>query len=481
MTENMKFKKHALRAFVEGAWEDGETILPKNDIWSGDHVADVHVASREQVSRATRSVARAQATNALTAYQRYQMLMRAGEIIEQRHEILTQAIIADTGFTTGDAAKEVDRAIETLRLSAEESKRLTGDIVPMASDPASPSRMAFTILRPVGVVCAITPFNSPLNTVLHKVAPALAAGNGVVLKPAMQTPISAMLLMEVLLDAGVPEGLLALVNGPGSSVGQWLLEDPVPSFYAFTGSTRVGEVIQRTIGVRRAQLELGSLASTIVCDDADLQRVVTLATNAAFRKAGQVCTSVQRLYVHRSVIDEFTERFVAEAKTKQAGDPRDPKTFLGPLIDTGAADRIHDWIGRAVDGGAVLHLGGERRGDVITPTILSDVPTDADVVCSEVFGPVVSVSPFDDLDEAIDGANDTPYGLAAGIFTENIHTAMRAAPRLRMGTVHINETSSARVDLMPFGGVKLSGHGKEGPAYAAREMCEEMLITLGAD
>ena len=469
----------ALRLFIEGAWEDGESVSVKTDTWSGQHAADIHVASRDQVARATRGVAAGQERITLSPHERAMMLRRAGDLLIERKAAFTEAIITDTGFTTGDATREAERAVETLYLSAEESKRLHGEVVPMASDPSNPKRMAFTILRPVGVVCAITPFNSPLNTVLHKIAPALAAGNGAVLKPAMQTPVTANLLFELLLDAGVPPQLLALVHGSGRTVGQWLLEDPVPAFYAFTGSTGVGEVIQRTIGVRRSQLELGSLASTIVCADADLQRAATLAVNAAFRKAGQVCTSVQRLYVHASVVDEFTERLVSIARDKSAGDPREATSFLGPLIDLAAAERVDSWIRSAADQGASVHLGGTRRGALIDPTILSDVPLDASVMCREVFGPVVSICSFADLDHAIDEANATPYGLAAGIFTESIHTALSAAPKLRMGTVHVNETSSARVDLMPFGGVKMSGHGKEGPAYAAREMSEETLITLG--
>ncbi|MFV0462007.1 MAG: aldehyde dehydrogenase family protein [Nostocoides sp.] len=471
----------ALQLFIDGQWCDGGAIAVKTDTWSGEPVADVHIATRAQVEKATRALAEGQRAMSLSPHARYTMLMDAAGLLGQRVDAFVEGIVADTGFTMTDAKREVERAIETLTLSAEEAKRLHGEVVPMASDPTNPQRLAFTVLRPLGVVCAITPFNSPLNTVLHKVAPALAAGNAVILKPAMQTPITADLLLHLLLDAGVPPSLLALVQGRGSEVGQWLLEDPVPAFYAFTGSTEVGETISRTIGVRRAQLELGSLASTIVCHDADLARATALVVNAAFRKAGQVCTSVQRVYVHDSIRDEFTTALVSAAGEKKAGDPRDPTTFLGPLIDLPAAERVDSWIQEAARRGATVHLGGNRQGSLLDPTILSDVPKDASVMCSEVFGPVLSLVPFADLDAALDGANDTPYGLAAGIFTRDIASALGSAARLRMGTVHINETSSARVDLMPFGGVKLSGHGKEGPAYAIREMSDETLITMGTN
>lgn len=469
-----------IRPFIESQWVDGGTTLSAHDIYSGTHVAEVHEATSDQVRRATRAVAVAQHDIRLSPHERYRILARAAELVVERAAEFAESIVTDTGFTVTDATNEVHRCAETLLLSGEEAKRLTGHVVPIGSAPSAPARVAFSQRRPVGVVCAITPFNSPLNTVAHKIAPALAGGNGVVLKPADQTPLTADLLLRVLLDAGLPEGLIAVLYGSGTTVGQQLLEDDVPAYYAFTGSSGVGEHIQRTIGARRAQLELGSLSSTFVCADANLDRAAQICVNAGFRKAGQVCTSVQRLYVDADVVDDFVTLLVTEIGNKPVGDPRGETTFMGPVISTASADRIEAWIRSAVDHGARVIAGGHRRDNLIHPTLLADVHPAMTVMCQEVFGPVVSIRPFRTLDEALTEADDTPYGLAAGIFTADISAAMTAASRLAVGTLHINESSSARVDLMPFGGVKHSGHGHEGPAYAIRAMTDETLITIGS-
>lgn len=469
-----------IRPFIESQWVDGGATMPAYDTYSAEAVADVHEATADQVHQATRAVAEAQRSTSLSPHERYRILARSAELVIERSSQIAESIVVDTGFTITDATKEVQRCAETLLLSGEEAKRLTGAVVPVGSDPSAPARVAFSLRRPVGVVCAITPFNSPLNTVAHKIAPALAAGNGVVLKPADQTPLTADLLLRVLLDAGLPPGLIAVLYGSGATVGQQLLEDDVPAYYAFTGSSKVGEHIQRTIGARRAQLELGSLSSTFVCADANLDRAAQICVNAGFRKAGQVCTSVQRLYVHAAVVDEFIARLVAGLKDKPIGDPRSQQTFMGPVISTAAADRIEAWTAAAVDRGAQVITSGHREDNLIHPTLLTEVHPTMTVMCQEVFGPVVSIRPFRDLDEALTEADDTPYGLAAGIFTADISTAMAAASRLTVGTLHINESSSARVDLMPFGGVKRSGYGHEGPAYATRSMTDETLITIGS-
>jgi acyl-CoA reductase-like NAD-dependent aldehyde dehydrogenase len=468
------------KLFVDGSWIDGARTTDLTDKFTGAVIATVHEADAGQVARAVDRVAAAQENSLLPPYQRFQVLATASRLLEQRRDEAIRTVIADSGFTLADATREVDRTCQTLLLSGEEAKRIHGEVVPFNAAPEAPDRLAFTIRVPVGVVCAITPFNSPLNTVAHKVGPAIAAGNGVVIKPATYTPLSAEYLVRLLLEAGLPEGLIALVHGPGSTTGQALLEHPVPGFYAFTGSTGVGEKIQRTIGVRRSQLELGSLSSTIVCADADLEKAVARCIGAAFRKAGQVCTSVQRLYVHRAVLDEFLAATAKDLAGRTAGDPNDPGTFVGPVISLKDAERIESWIGRATAGGANVVAGGTRTGTVVEPTVLTGVDGGMEVMCREIFGPVVSVRPFDSLDDAINEANNTPYGLSAGLFTADIGTALTAAARLRFGTVHINETSSNRVDLMPFGGVKQSGFGLEGPRYAVEEMTEQRLITMAA-
>jgi len=469
----------AVQLFLRGEWTDGARATTLRDKFSGDPVADVHEADADAVAGALEGVARGQRENRLPPYERFRILSRASGLLVERRAEFVSTVVLDAGFTITDAEREVDRATETVLLCAEEAKRIHGEVVPLDAAPAGSSRLAFTVRHPLGVICAITPFNSPLNTVCHKVGPALAAGNSVILKPASYTPLSAALLVQTLLDAGLPPDLIALVQGPGSTVGEWLLQSQVPAFYAFTGSTEVGEHIRRTIGLRPSQLELGSLSSTLVCDDANLDNAVPLCMNAAFRKAGQVCTSVQRLYVQQGVLPDFLAAVRDNLAERSAGDPQERGTFVGPVISGKEADRIQAWIAKATEGGASVVSGGARRQQVVEPTVLTDVASDMDVMCKEIFGPVVSVRPFDDLQRAISEINDTPFGLSAGIFTSDISRALTAAEQLRMGSVHINETSSSRVDLQPYGGVKRSGLGLEGPRYAIEEMTEQRLVTLG--
>jgi succinate-semialdehyde dehydrogenase/glutarate-semialdehyde dehydrogenase len=470
----------AVRPFYGGDWHDTEHADVLADKFTDRPVARVGRVAKQQVGEAVAGLVDGQARCRWSPRARADALARAAQLMREQLDDFIATIVADTGFTVTDAAREAQRAAETLLLSGEEAKRLDGEMVPLGGAPGGGGqRIGFTVFHPVGVVCAISPFNSPLNTLLHKVAPALAAGNAVVVKPASQTPQTADRLLRLLLEAGVPAELMAFVYGGGSDVGQWLLDDPRPAFYAFTGSTEVGRHIHRSVGLRRTQLEMGSLSSTILCADGNLEAALPLVVNAAFRKAGQVCTSVQRLYVERGVLGAVRDELEKALRVRVAGDPSRPDTFVGPLISPAEAQRVDDWIERAVSAGAELVTGGTRTGNVVAPTVLANVNADMAVMSREIFGPVVVLRPFDDLDEAIDEVNDTPYGLAAGIFTRSINRALAAADRLHMGSVHINETSSSRVDLMPYTGAKLSGMGREGPRYAIREMSEERLVTLG--
>jgi succinate-semialdehyde dehydrogenase/glutarate-semialdehyde dehydrogenase len=355
---------------------------------------------------------------------------------------------------------------------------MAGEMVPIEGSPGNAHRMAFTIRVPRGVVCGITSFNSPLNMVSHKVAPALAAGNTVVVKPPERTPFCGAILFEILLDAGLPPAHANLLQGPGAQVGGWLVDNRTIRFYSFTGSTAVGKKIRDNVGLRPVALELGSIASTIVCGDADLKRAVPRCANSAFRRAGQSCTSTQRLYVHESVVDEFTEAFVEATRRLPVGDPHNAETFVGPMISEQDARRAEEWIREAVAGGATVVCGGTRQGALLAPTILTGVAPGMRVLCQEIFAPVVSIVPFQALDTVIGQINDLPFGIAAGIFTGSIDTALKAARSIQAGIVHINETSTSRVDMMPFGGVKDSGLGREGPKYAMQEMTEERLITI---
>ncbi len=466
---------------IDGRWIDGPVVTTVFDKFSGEPIGEVTHASHEQVDAAVAAAKRSFEREPLDGQRRYQILHETSTLIAAHRAEFVERIVAEAGFPISDADNEVSRAIQTFLASAEEAKRLTGEMVPIEHAPGNAHRLAFTLRVPRGVVCGITSFNSPLNMVAHKVAPALAAGNTVVLKPPSNTPFSATLLFRLLLDAGLPPGHAALVHGPGSEVGQWLVQHPDIRFYTFTGSTAIGKWLQRSVGLRPVALELGSISATIVCDDADLKRAAPRCVSSAFRRAGQVCTSTQRLFVHEAVFDRFLELLVRETTQLAVGDPRDPRTVVGPMISEDEARRAEAWIHEAVAEGARVACGGARRGAVLEPTILVGTRPEMRVMCEEAFAPLMAVMPFSDLAEAIDQVNAVPYGLAAGIFTRDINRALFAAKRLHVGVVHVNESSSSRVDVMPFGGVKDSGLGREGPKYAMAEMTEERLVTLSLE
>jgi succinate-semialdehyde dehydrogenase/glutarate-semialdehyde dehydrogenase len=466
------------RNLIGGKWAEGETSFAVHDKFSGEIMAEIQQPSRDQIAEAVRLASKAAAGLVPEPVDRAAVLNRAAELVAGNRQRFVEIMSAEAGFTSSDASGEVDRAMVTLRLCAEEATRIVGESISFAATRGQHERLGFTIRVPVGVVCAITPFNSPLNTVIHKIAPAFAAGNAVILKPSALTPLTSALLCEVLLEAGLPANFLYLLHGEGDATGRWLLDEQAIGFYTFTGSTRVGRAIREGAGLRRCQLELGSIASTIVCADADLERALPKIANASFRKAGQVCTSIQRLYVEEKAMDQVAETLVKLASQMPAGDPRVADTRIGPMISKAAAARASSWVEEAVSQQAHVALGGTIDGSVMQPTVLTRVRSGMKVVDEEIFAPVVSLIPFTQLDAAIDWANDTPYGLAAGIFTGNVGSALSAARRLRFGSVHINETSSSRADAMPFGGVKDSGFGHEGPGYAIRELTEERLVSL---
>ena len=443
---------------VEGAG------LPVLDKFHLAEAARLHAATARDVDDA---LAAAAAHVPLPPPERAAALRRAADGLDARREAVVTAMRIEAGFPRRDAEGELARALATLRLSAEEATRLAGEMVPF--DGAIGGRIGFTLRVPVGVVVAITPFNAPLNTPAHKVGPALAGGNAVILKPSEKTPTCANLLVQALLDAGFPAGAVQTVQG-GPDAAQALLADPRPAFYAFTGSTEVGRAIHAAAGLRRTQMELGSIASTVVLDG-DLPAIAAKCAGASFRKAGQVCTSIQTLYVARAAHDAFREAYLAEAARLAAGDPADPGTDVGPLISEDAARRVE----RMLDGATIL-AGGTRDRAVLAPTVIAD-PAPA-FLGAEAFGPVAALIPVDGLDDAVARVNATPYGLATGVFTADLHAAFRAARALDVGGVHVNETSSSRVDLMPYGGVKMSGFGREGPRYALREMTHERLVTV---
>lgn len=467
------------RLLVAGEWLTSGDTIEVLDKFRLQPCLRLHRASRQHVRDAVARGHAAFATNALTPFERGAILDRAAVLIEQRAPEIVATMQREAGFTQADATGELRRSVQTFRLSAEEARRLGGEVIPLEGAPQQGGRFGFTLRVPLGVVCAITPFNAPLNTVSHKIAPALAAGNAVVLKPSSHTPMTANLLAEILLAAGLPPGLLAVLHG-GAQVVQWLLEEPQVRFYAFTGSTEVGRDIHARAGLRRTQMELGSIAFTVLAADADLDAALPKIIGAGYRKAGQVCTSVQILLVHESLRAPVEERMAALVRALPYGDPADPKTVVGPVISEAAAQRIEAWIAAAMAQGARRLAGGERRGAVVPPTLLTDIADGMEVSCQEIFGPVVCIEPFATIEQAIARINGTPYGLATGIFTNRLDDAFRLARRLEVGGVHINETSSSRVDMMPYGGSKDSGFGREGPHAAVLEMTEERMVTITA-
>ncbi|WP_248304603.1 aldehyde dehydrogenase family protein [Breoghania sp. L-A4] len=469
---------NAYPLLIGGTWTQGDGApFDVLDKYSLQPFATIASASAAQVARTIDVADAAFRAGAPSPYDRGLVLERAAVLIEQRIDDLVRAMQAEAGFTASDASGEVKRCVQTLKLSAEEARRLAGDVIPLSGAPGQAGRVAFTLRVPLGVVVAITPFNSPLNTVTHKIAPAFAAGNAVILKPSSNTPITAQILCEVLLEAGMPKGFLSLVHG-GGDVARSLLADERVRFFAFTGSTEVGRSIQQAAGLRRTQMELGSIAFTILCDDADLDRALPKIVGAGYRKAGQVCTSVQILLVQDAIMDTVQARLVDMVSALSFGDPRNDGTVVGPMISEKEAIRIEGWIDEAIAKGARRLVGGTRQGAVLPPTLLTDINDTMQVGCCEIFGPVVCLVPYSTLDEAITRVNTTPYGLATGIFTNRLQDALSAARRLEVGGVHINETSSSRVDMMPYGGSKDSGFGREGPHYTVHEMTEERIITI---
>jgi succinate-semialdehyde dehydrogenase/glutarate-semialdehyde dehydrogenase len=469
-----------LQSLINGKWMGGAVTFPVHDKFTHETLCDIVEATQDHVGEAVRVASEAFATTVPPPHERARILQRVAELVDQNRQRFLDLMVAETGFTVPDATGDIDRTLVSLRLCAEEATRIVGETVAFAASPGQHQRVGFTMRFPLGIVCAITPFNSPLNTVAHKIGPALAAGNAVILKPSGLTPLTAALFCQTFIDAGLPPGLLSLLQGMGDRVGNWLLAEQAIAYYSFTGSTRVGRIIQQAAGLRRTQMELGSIASTIVCADADLDRAVPKIANASFRKAGQVCTSVQRLYVEEQVVNDVAERLVAAASSMPAGNPRDERTRVGPMISEASAKRAESWVEEARLGQARVLHGGTRERSVLTPTVLTNVRDGMRVIEEEIFAPCLSILPFSKLEEAIGHANNTPFGLSSGIFTRDVNRAMAAAKSLRFGSIHINESSSSRADGMPFGGVKDSGFGHEGPKYAIREVTEERLVTFNS-
>jgi acyl-CoA reductase-like NAD-dependent aldehyde dehydrogenase len=453
--------------------EPREIELP----YDGSPVGTIFQAGKEQVEAAIAAAAAAvPAMRALTLDERSSILRRAQQKLIERREEMALAVSSECGKPLKEARIEVDRASMTLLFSSEEAHRLRGEAVPMDASAAGKGHWGMTVREPVGIVAAITPFNFPLNLAMHKIGPAIAGGNAIVHKPASATPISALKMAAIFEESGLPAGALNVVTGPGGAIGDALTFDPRIAMITFTGSVEVGRRIRNLAGMKKVTLELGSNCGVIVEDDADLDEAVPRCVTGSFAHSGQVCISVQRIFVNRRIRGEFLERLIAGARKLTIGHPHDPATDVSSLITTGEAERVEEWIGEAVAKGARLETGGGRKRATMEPAVLTEVPIDAKLFRREAFGPVVGVNAYDTLDEAIARVNDSDYGLQAGIYTRDIHKAFDAARRVHVGGFMINESPQFRVDQMPYGGVKASGMGREGPKYAVEEMTEPKLI-----
>ncbi len=464
--------------FINGAWVKTNNKVKVLNKATGEPIAEICQGGEAEVDAAVTAAREAFQREKLTPYRRYEILKRASELLIERQEELALVIAQEVGKTLKEARGEVARSAQTLLVSAEEAKRIEGEIVPIAGSPGNENRRAWTIRVPRGVVCAITPFNVPCNLTCHKIGPAIAAGNTVVYKPASATPVIGAKLCEIFTEAGLPAGHLNMVMGPGSVIGDALTKDERIDYYSFTGSAAVGMKLKNAVGFRPVSLELGSNSPTIVHRDADIKAAADACTRSAFANAGQLCISVQRVYVQQEAYEKFCQEAAAVAQSLKVGDPLDAATDIGPMISEKEAIRAEEWIKEAAAEGAAILTGGTRRGAFLEPTILTNVKPQMKCSCSEVFAPVFSIVPYNTLDEAIAMANDSCYGLQAGVFTNSLDVATRCAEELEAGGVIINDVSTFRADLMPYGGWKQSGIGKEGPKYVIEEMTKEKIIVI---
>ena len=467
------------KILVGGEWyETGET-LDVTSPFDGSVVAPVAYGGRADAERAVDAAATAMETP-LPAHERAAILDRLAAILRDRRDEFARTIAQEAGKPFATAQAEADRAVQTVLFSAVEARSLGGEVIGMDAHPAGSGHAGLVMRLPIGVVGAISPFNFPLNLVAHKIAPAFAAGCAVVLKPAGATPLSALLLAQAFEDAGQPAGWLNVVVGKSSEIGDAMIEDERVRLITFTGSSAVGWKLRERASRKKVSLELGNSTPVIVLADADLDKAATAVATHGYSFAGQSCISIQRVYVEDSAYDAFVEKVRPKVEALVTGDPLDPQTQVGPVIDEGNRDRILEWVKEAVSGGAKLLTGGETDdAGLLRPTLLGDVDLDMKVACDEVFGPVVTLARVRDLDEAVEKANGTGYGLQAGIFTSNITKALQATRVLDFGGVTVNEAPTYRADQMPYGGVKESGNTREGPRYAVHEMTEPRLVVIG--
>ena len=468
-----------MKLYFKGAWRGGDELIEVINPFDGQIVDTVPRATAQDVEEAIESAQRgAEDMKSLTGYERFEILSRATALIRQRADEIARTLSLEEGKPLAEALFEVDRSAQTLELSGEEAKRLSGEVLPLDGGKGVKNKLGFTLRVPCGVIAAIAPFNFPLNLVCHKVGPAIAAGNSVILKPASDTPLVSLKLVEILLEAGLPPMGISCLTGSGSLIGEKICSDPRIRKISFTGSKEVGERICAVAGLKKVTMELGSNCPLVVLPDADLDEVANLAVSSAYTNAGQVCISAQRLIVMDSVREGLIETMKPKVEALKVGDQLLEETGIGPMVRKSDASRVESWIQEAVGDGAQLVCGGERDGALMQPTLLDGATPNMRVCREELFGPAVSVMSVSSIDEAIRLANDTEFGLSAGLFTKDIDAAMRFAREVDSGNIHINWGPLWRTDAMPYGGMKGSGMGKEGPKYAIEEMTEMKSVII---
>lgn len=468
-----------MRMFLCGEWQDRPAKIDVTNPFNGAVIDTVPRGTADDVDKALATLVEgARLMRNMPAYDRSRILRKAAALMLEREQSLGRTVSTEEGKILAEGVFEASRARETIDVSADEAKRISSEVVPLDAAPGAKGKFGFTLRVPCGIVAAITPFNFPLNLVAHKVGPAIAAGNAVIIKPASDTPLSALRLVEILLEAGMPPQAIACITGGGGEIGNALCTDKRVRKISFTGSFEVGEAICKMAGVKRVTMELGSNSPVIIMDDADLDKAAQMVTVSGFSNAGQVCISAQRILTSSGVYGDFLDALRPRVQALTTGDQLAEATKMGPMIRERDAMRVESWVNEAVGAGAKLVTGGKRHGTIYEATVLADVAPSMRISCDELFGPAVAVTRTSDIDEAIRLANSTNYGLSASIFTRDIERAMRFAREVDSGNLHVNWGTQWRADLMPYGGLKDSGLGKEGPHYAIREMSEEKMVVF---
>lgn len=465
--------------FLAGKWEERANKLK---VWNPEDnqlICEVASASKEDLLYAIEEAKEGfDISSKLPVHERIAILNKVADYIELNQKEYTNIIVLESSKTIREAEKEVRRCIETIRISAEEARRIVGETISFDQMPGSENRLGYYYRFPIGIIAAITPFNDPLNLVAHKVGPAIAAGNAIIVKPASVTPLSALKLAEAFEYAGLPEKILSVLPGDAKEIGDTLVTSPAIRMVSFTGGLETGESIAKKAGLKKLSMELGSNSPAIVLKDANLTDAVESTVSGAFWAAGQNCLGVQRIYIEEEIYSDFATKFVERTNEYIVGEKASRYTDMGPLITEKEAIRVESWVNEAVEKGATILTGGKRQGAFYSPTVLINVPANCTLAQEEIFGPVVLLYPVANLDDAINESNRVPFGLQAGIFTANIQDAFHAIQKLEVGGVMINDSSDYRIDAMPFGGVKGSGLGREGVKYTIQDMTEPKVVIF---